>query len=865
MKKRNKHFKRFIFTTIILTLILITSLFIAGKYFGEKIEQAVVTEINNYLDVEVSVADIEFSLLEKFPYASVRFTDIQTKEKLEANSNSLLKAQQFYILYNISNLFSKNYKIEKIILKDAFINIVVYNDGSQNINVFQPKGTSNSLAAKLQLQKIELQNVQISYINYPSDQEYLFQADNGIIKGSFSSTNYQFVVKGQFYSDHIRSGKTKFLADMPVELNATIKTDNENNIYKIINSNIVVSNVSCSVSGIIKSGIKNRNLDLKIQSEQTSLSSILNVIPGKFLSPLNEYNLKGNISLNAKINGDFTGDKLPLVSVDFNFKNGQIEHPPSNINLKNVSFSGHFNNGKSNSPRSYRIKLKNFKSEIPEGTINGELSVLNFKKPEVIVHIQSALDLKVIPRFININDLQSISGHMRMNLQFKNKLQDFREFTINDFLTSKTSGSLEINQANIKLKNNHSEYRSLDGKFQFNNSDLAIKKLTGFINSSDFSMDGYFKNILPYFFSPDEKIHIKARLQSNNFNLDDNRIFITGFSDGGSASFHLALNEPDYFASFYPLNGRLSVGHALTKLPVYIPNMMNRYSRAINTDLDQLYPAEEMRKVMELAQKAGADLFYKEYWDIGHEFLYAEQEIPIILGDMELHPRNVLRNDIYWETALPEFGKCDWIEIVEIDSTHNPASWHKNHEIELLNKRLSFGFYNDNDYKGNGSKVDNIVDGSAVDEMGIKAGDIIIAMDGQPASDIDELINLRNLKNRGDLFTLTIVRGEEELILNGKFPEAEIYQVFNYDMPSGAVSVKYFANQFHAETSRVGKLAVYIHPDMVNLDIPVTIFVNGLEVFNDIVQIDRDFMLHNFQENLDRKALWVNKLIIECN
>jgi len=362
-----------------------------------------------------------------------------------------------------------------------------------------------------------------------------------------------------------------------------------------------------------------------------------------------------------------------------------------------------------------------------------------------------------------------------------------------------------------------------------------------------------------------ENIKTQINFLKNNFNLDDNRIFITGFSDGGSASFHLALNEPDYFASFYPLNGRLSVGHALTKLPVYIPNMMNRYSRAINTDLDQLYPAEEMRKVMELAQKAGADLFYKEYWDIGHEFLYAEQEIPIILGDMELHPRNVLRNDIYWETALPEFGKCDWIEIVEIDSTHNPASWHKNHEIELLNKRLSFGFYNDNDYKGNGSKVDNIVDGSAVDEMGIKAGDIIIAMDGQPASDIDELINLRNLKNRGDLFTLTIVRGEEELILNGKFPEAEIYQVFNYDMPSGAVSVKYFANQFHAETSRVGKLAVYIHPDMVNLDIPVTIFVNGLEVFNDIVQIDRDFMLHNFQENLDRKALWVNKLIIECN
>jgi len=357
-----------------------------------------------------------------------------------------------------------------------------------------------------------------------------------------------------------------------------------------------------------------------------------------------------------------------------------------------------------------------------------------------------------------------------------------------------------------------------------------------------------------------ENIKYQILFLKNKFNIDDDRVYITGFSDGGSGSFHFALNSPDYFASFYPLNGMLSVGHVMTQKPVYVQNMMNRYSRVINTDLDTLYPASEMRKVMDLAIGSGADIFYKEYWDIGHEFTYAAEEVPLMYKDMLKHPRNTFRNNIYWETASPGFGKCDWLEIVELDTTSQAEDWHENPNLELKNIRMSFGFYSDQEYTGSGARVTDVVEGSAVDEMGIVTDDIILGMDGILAVDLSHLTYMRDKKKRGDDFSLTILRNSEELVLEGSFPEPEVYQIFDYSTPSGAVRAEYFANQFHLETSRISRLKLYIHPGMVNLAIPVTVYINGEETFNEMIQPNREFVQQNFQENLDRKTLWVNEI-----
>ena len=359
-----------------------------------------------------------------------------------------------------------------------------------------------------------------------------------------------------------------------------------------------------------------------------------------------------------------------------------------------------------------------------------------------------------------------------------------------------------------------------------------------------------------------ENIKTQIRNLKENYNINDNRIYMTGFSDGGSASFHFALTDPNLFAAFYPLNGFISVGSRVTQKPAYLPNMQNRHSRAINTDEDSLYPSSDMRLLMELSLLAGADLLYKEYWGIGHDFTYADVDIPIMVEDMKNHARDIFRSEILWESSIPEFSRCDWLEITKLDTLESPKEWQKEYNIKMENKRIQFGFYHDEKFEGKGVKVRDVIEGSTADSMGLKKDDIVIKMDGKDVENIEKLSGLKTFKKRGDKVYLTVLRDNKEVKLFGQFPEIEYYDAFILNKPSGAVKAKYWGNHFEIETSRVEELAIYIHPDMVNLKNPVTVNINGKEVFNDHTNIDREFMIENFLKNFDRKAIWVNGIVV---
>ncbi len=50
---------------------------------------------------------------------------------------------------------------------------------------------------------------------------------------------------------------------------------------------------------------------------------------------------------------------------------------------------------------------------------------------------------------------------------------------------------------------------------------------------------------------------------------------------------------------------------------------------------------------------------------------------------------------------------------------------------------------------------------------------------------------------------------------------------------------------------------------MVNFDNPVKVIINDEVVFDEVIEIDREFMTDNFLRNRDRTALWAKKLEFE--
>jgi len=182
--------------------------------------------------------------------------------------------------------------------------------------------------------------------------------------------------------------------------------------------------------------------------------------------------------------------------------------------------SGSFNNGKYKKQESWQLKINDFAAGIRQSKVNGMLIIENFRSPEISVEISSACNLSDIKYFLFPDTVESISGTLEIDLKFKNRLSGFRRFTARDFVSSYTSGSLMIRSTQFRLRGSPLDFIDFNGSFRFNNKDLIIESFSGKVSENDFTMNGYFGNILAWAFLPDQQLDIHADLQSGQIDLD---------------------------------------------------------------------------------------------------------------------------------------------------------------------------------------------------------------------------------------------------------------------------------------------------------------------------------------------------------
>ena len=356
----------------------------------------------------------------------------------------------------------------------------------------------------------------------------------------------------------------------------------------------------------------------------------------------------------------------------------------------------------------------------------------------------------------------------------------------------------------------------------------------------------------------------QIRILKQHYNIDDNRVYLNGFSDGASANYFMAMSHPTDFACFNAYNGYPAVGSFTKSTPTYFVNMQNSVMKSINTDIDGLYPAKKMIPIVRLAQLAGANIFYRVYNGVRHRMTYIDKELPKALRFLDQNPRNKFPTKIVWETVNPKQGRFNWLEITETDTLQPKKEWHKTYNMKSVKDRLLFGFMDDREFKDKGIRIARVAGGICKD-VGLKAGDIFIKIDTFNISGMKDMIAYKKTAKRGDSVRFEIMRNDTLLVFNTKFPDPEYFDIFEYKQKSGQIRAEYIANTFYVETSRIKNFSIYIHPDMIQLDQKVKVVLNEKEIFNDFVKTNKNFILNNYIDNRDRELLYINKMDFKVN
>ncbi|HLX90514.1 MAG TPA: hypothetical protein VKR32_02455 [Puia sp.] len=159
-------------------------------------------------------------------------------------------------------------------------------------------------------------------------------------------------------------------------------------------------------------------------------------------------------------------------------------------------------------------------------------------------------------------------------------------------------------------------------------------------------------------------------------NVDDNRVFVSGHSNGATGSFSYLMKQPSAFAGFYGFNTRPVVQTGGT----FLKNALNRSFFNVSTDQDYYFPPGANDSLDLIMKSINADYQDHRYNGFPHWFPQFDESEPayvLLFKDLNHRIRNPFHSDIYWECDNLKYGTCDWIQITGLDTAAEKVSWHK--------------------------------------------------------------------------------------------------------------------------------------------------------------------------------------------
>ncbi len=534
-------FRKRLKKTVVALLLTLSVLGAAGVFVGffyeDAVKRIIINELNKRLNTEIAVQDIEndiqFSIFRKFPYASVSFSNVKVMDaiKTQKPKGVLLEASSLSLQFSILDMLFGRYKIKKIEAEEGNINIKIYKNRSDNYHFWKPSADTSASDFALDLQKIVLDDMGLSYVDYGRKQDYKVFSRNVVLKGKFADNEYTLKIEGRVFVYLIKLEQDIYLANQPADLDVTLYVNSGNDYVTFKKGGIDIGKLGFDITGTINYAESNTLLDLRVEGKKMKIQSLINQLPSRYRGWLGYYEFKGDFNFIALVKG-YTGEKTnPLVSVSFGLKDGEIIQKQNSINLSHVSFDAEITNGSSHQKATTALSVRNFKSQLNDGNITGSIRIKNFNNPEIALRLSASLDLKDIFLFVKTDTVQAASGKIILNTEINGIIERPDGFTVKDFIASTSTGTLEVRDAGIELKGGRHNFSGLNGIFTFSNNDIETGQFGGKYMATDFTMRGKFKNIIPYLFIENQSLLIDAGFHSDFIDLGEILEYSSGKKD----------------------------------------------------------------------------------------------------------------------------------------------------------------------------------------------------------------------------------------------------------------------------------------------------------------------------------------------
>lgn len=512
--------RTFLFFTF-LFLLLSGGAFLIGYFYQDEVKEYIIAELNKQLNTEIIVdgKDIDFTVLQNFPYASVDFKNVKAMEAIQRkNKDTLFSAGKISFQFNVLDVFKKNYRVEKIEIATVTLKLRIDENGNDNYHLWKSSRDTSNTSFAFSLEDIDLKDIQVSFKNQQLKQNIDFLIKNSHLSGKFSDEKYALETNADLFFSFIETENVNYLNKKNVHAELSLAVDNSIPSYKIKNGKIKIEELLFEVFGslinkgnepIVNFGLKGKDMDVK---------SVLSLVPNKYKGKINDYVSDGIFYFDALIQGVVSEKQMPQITADFGISNAEITQVKDDLRLHNVNLKGHYFSGNKNTNESSLLTLIPFSASIDQGKIEGELTLRDIENPSFSGKVKADMNLENLQKFMKLDTIESVNGSLMVDVLFSG---EGRNVSSGNYENITTSGDLKIRNVNFKLKNYTLGFNDFNGEFKFDNNDLAVNTFSGNVASSDFELKGFFRNIIGFLIKENQNITVDATLTSKNIDLNE--------------------------------------------------------------------------------------------------------------------------------------------------------------------------------------------------------------------------------------------------------------------------------------------------------------------------------------------------------
>ncbi|WKZ59179.1 MAG: AsmA-like C-terminal region-containing protein [Cyclobacteriaceae bacterium] len=510
-----KTFRKVLFYVALVVSVAVISLVVSAFLFKDQIIKQFILKANEQLSTPVKIGKIDVSVFQRFPHMSIVFKDVYVEDS-HAGQYPLLTAKQISFHLNPVEVYRGQYTIQGLQISDSETNLKINAKGENNYTI--TKSTGNGGPIKFELKNVVLKNTRVRYIDLERTDEMIFTSEQLYTTIRSFNDVYAITAKGDVTTEKMDVGNVDLLAGKTFVVNTSLDYDDDNKAIQIKSGDLILGTSLFNVQGTYRWKAKNE-INLVAEGENTDIQTLLSLLPEKNASAYQQYQSRGDVYFRASLQGEISKNKSPGFSATFGFNKATFLHPTYSSKIEDANLEGSFATSSLRDASAGVLSLKNMTGKLNGQPFRANLVVRNFSDPDVILDFKGDLDAQAIVNFYPIATLSQVSGTLITDIAFEGRLSWLKSKATAQ--RTSTRGSIQATDLNFVYGKDEIPVKNLNGTFQFNNNDLALSNVSGSLGSSDFRLNGFFKNIVTFLLFEDQPVGIEADLKSNSLNVDE--------------------------------------------------------------------------------------------------------------------------------------------------------------------------------------------------------------------------------------------------------------------------------------------------------------------------------------------------------